>query len=318
MEKLSIGVVGAGVLGSYHIGKCLKNPSVRLCGFYDSDAGRRGAVQEQFSIAAYPDLPALVRDAQALIIATPCSTHCAIARQCLESGKHLLIEKPLAASYEEGAELVMLAEGRGVVLHTGHSEAFNAAFTRLCSFNLAPRFIEVHRLAHFSPRGTDVPVVLDLMVHDLQLILRLCREEPLYERISATGVPVISKDIDIANVRLQFPSGCVANITASRISAKRMRKIRIFATGEYFSVDLDKGEIERYRLTPEPSSPGSLPVAYTKEQVAAADALEIELEAFVDAARGHDRKRGVGGKEALIVLKVTDTILNLLSSGASL
>jgi predicted dehydrogenase len=315
MDEVRIGVIGAGVLGSYHLGKCLMNKDVRLCGFYDANPDRRRAVNDTFSVKAYSGLADLIGDVQALIIATPCSSHYEIALQCLGAGKHALIEKPLAASYREGAELVAMAQEKDVILHVGHSEAFNAAFTRLQSLQPVPRFIEVHRLALYSPRGTDVPVVLDLMVHDLQLIMRLCGEEPIYERIAATGVPVISHDIDIANVRMAFPSGCVANLTASRISAKRMRKIRIFAPGNYFSVNLDKGEIDRYSLTPDAGAPGGTPFTFAQEKVAAIDALEMELRAFVEDIREKTNRRGVGGKEALVVLKAADVILGLLSSG---
>ena len=252
MNKIKVGVIGAGVLGSYHIGKCLANPAVSFCGFYDLDPDRRLAVQEKFQVHGHSDLGPLLSEANAVIIATPASSHMDIAHRCLEQGKHVLIEKPLAASFSEGLFLVECAEKQGVVLHVGHSEAFNATFAKLLSYGPRPRFMEIHRLAQFSPRGTDVPVVLDLMVHDLQLIMRLCHEEPDCEKIAATGVPVISDDIDIANVRLLFPSGCVANFTASRISAKRMRKIRIFSRDNYFSADLDKGEIDHYFLTPAP------------------------------------------------------------------
>jgi len=314
MGDLRIGVVGAGVLGSHHIGKCLLNRDVHLCGFYDADPGRRAVVKEKYGAKAYSDLSTLLGDAGALIIATPCSTHYGIALQCIDAGKHLLIEKPLAASHGEGEALVRLSQQRGTVLHVGHSEAFNAAFIKLQSLNPVPRFIEVHRLASYSPRGTDVPVILDLMVHDLQLIFRLCGEEPLYDRIAATGVPVISNDIDIANVRLTFPSGCVANLTASRISAQRMRKIRIFAPGDYFSVDLDKGLIDHYSLTKNNIPHGKSPITFAQETVAPADALEMELKAFIDGITGSGERRGVGGREALVVLKAADVIMARLSS----
>ncbi len=315
MTNVRIGVIGAGVLGSYHIGKCLGNSDVVLCGFHDSNVARRREVMERFSVKAYDDPDELIGGVDAAIIATPCSTHWELAMRCLRAGKHLLIEKPLAASRREGLDLVHRAEEAGVVLHVGHSEAFNAAFTKLLSFGCIPRFIEVHRLSSYSPRGTDVSVILDLMVHDLQLIVRLCKEEPLYHSIAATGVPVISDDIDIANVRIPFPSGCVANLTASRISAKRMRKIRIFSKDNYFSVDLDKNELDRYFLTSPLPRAGEPPVACSKETVVAADALESELKAFVGAIGGVSQSQAVTGREALVILKITDVILQLLAAG---
>lgn len=200
-----------------------------------------------------------------------------------------------------------------MVLHVGHSEAFNSSFVKLLSLEPSPRFIEVHRLAQYSPRGTNVSVILDLMVHDLQLVLRLCGEEPLCGEIAATGVPVVSSGIDIANVRIPFPSGCVVNCTASRISAKRMRKLRLFARDNYYSVDLDKEEIEHYYLTgaAEPDKP--LPVGFDREKTKHVDALESELAAFVGEILGKPGQKGVTGAEALAVLKITDTILALIA-----
>ena len=313
MNKIKVGVIGAGVLGSYHIGKCLANPAVSFCGFYDLDPDRRLAVREKFQVHGHSDLGPLLSEATAVIIATPASSHMDIAHRCLEQGKHVLIEKPLAASFSEGLFLVECAEKLGVVLHVGHSEAFNATFAKLLSYGPRPRFMEIHRLAQFSPRGTDVPVVLDLMVHDLQLIMRLCHEEPDCEKIAATGVPVISDDIDIANVRLLFPSGCVANLTASRISARRMRKIRIFSKDNYFSADLDKGEIDHYFLDPCAPAPLGVPFVFNKETVAPVDALEAEQKAFFREITGGG-SGGVPGKEALAVLKVTDCIMRQLQA----
>jgi len=314
MDKIRVGVIGAGVLGSYHIGKCLGNPRVECVGFFDLDALRRQTVAEKFSVRAFDDLSSLVDSAAALIVATPASTHVDIARGCLDRGKHLLIEKPMAASFSEGRILVESAEKNRVVLHVGHSEAFNATFTKLLSYGPKPRFMEVHRLAQYSPRGTDVAVVLDLMVHDLHLILRLCKEEPDYDAIAATGVPVISNDIDIANVRLVFPSGCVANLTASRISAKRMRKIRIFSKDNYFSADLDSGVVDHYFMTDARPLAQGMPFNFQKETVAPVDALEAEHNAFFNEIMGEGRGVGVQGKEALSVLKIADSIMQQLQT----
>jgi predicted dehydrogenase len=316
MGNLRIGVIGAGVLGSHHIGKCLKNSAMTLCGFFDSDAARRRSLGEKLSVTAFDDPESLLARCEAVIIATPGSTHREIGLKCLEAGKHLLIEKPLAASHAEGLDLVRRAKEKGVILHVGHSEAFNPAFTRLLTFGPNPRFIEIHRLAAFSPRGTDVSVILDLMVHDIQLVLRLCKEEPVYDKIAATGVPVISSGIDIASVRMPFSSGCVANLTASRISAKRMRKIRIFAKDNYFSIDMDKGELEHYFLSAGAPAAGAVPVAFQKETVPPGDALESEHAAFIDAIAGGRPQDAVTGEEALAVLKVSDVILKMIKEGA--
>jgi predicted dehydrogenase len=316
MNNVRIGVIGAGVLGSYHIQKCLKNREVTCAGFYDVSAERRAEVAKKTGATAWDDMDGLIAGSDACIVATPSSTHVAIAAACIDKRKHVLVEKPLAPSYDGGHALVTRAEELGVVLHTGHSEAFNSSFVKLLSHRPAPRFIEVHRLAQYSPRGTDVSVILDLMVHDLQLILRLCGEEPDYASVAATGVAVVSNDVDIANVRIPFPSGCVVNCTASRISAKRMRKLRLFARDNYYSVDLDKEEIEHYYLTG-PAQPGRpLPVALDREKPRHADALESELAAFVGDIRGDTGSNGVKGREALAVLKITDSILSQMSRPA--
>jgi predicted dehydrogenase len=318
MNNINIGVIGAGVLGSYHIDKCLHNPHVNMAGFYDSEAERRIEISKKFGIRAYDGMEQLIKDVDAVIISVPSSFHHDVACLCLDSGKHVLVEKPLAASYKGGLDIVTRAGEKGLVLHVGHSESYNAAFTRLRSYKPSPRFIEAHRLAFYSHRGTDVSVILDLMVHDLQLVMRLCKEEPVLDKIAATGVSVISSDIDIANVRLVFPSGCVANLTASRISAKRMRKIRIFATGAYFSVDLDKCNIERYAINRDAVPLNGIPLESLKETLEKNDALEAELESFVNAINGNRNGNEVDGTEALKVLKVTDVIMNLISNAKNL
>jgi predicted dehydrogenase len=312
MALLNVGIIGTGVIGSYHIDKCRKHPGVAIAGVYDSDSARATAAAQRFSVPAFGDLESLLDKTEAVIVATPATTHADVVRASLAAGRHVLVEKPLAADYNAGAALVALAEKRKRILHVGHSEAFNPAFIKLISLAPRPRFIEIHRLAAFSPRGTDVSVILDLMVHDLHLVWRLCREEPLYEAIAATGVPVVSGDIDIANVRLSFPSGCVANITASRISDKKMRKVRVFQKDNYYSVDLDKKEFAHYSLLPPGSSgPGGLPIAQTREVLSDVDALQAELEAFVAEIHGTTHEiPGTLGAEALPVLKMTDAILH--------
>jgi predicted dehydrogenase len=316
VNQAKIGVIGAGVLGSYHIQKCCRNRDVSCAGFYDVSPERRAEVAKKTGATAWDDMDGLIAASDACIVATPSSTHVVIAAACIDRKKHVLVEKPLAPSYDGGHALVTRAEEQGVVLHTGHSEAFNSSFVKLLSHKPSPRFIEVHRLAQYSPRGTDVSVILDLMVHDLQLILRLCREEPRYEAIAATGVAVVSDGVDIANVRIPFPSGCVVNCTASRISAKRMRKLRLFERDNYYSVDMDKEEIEHYYLSG-PAVPGRpLPVEFDREKPKHADALEAELSAFVADIRGDVGSSGVKGREALAVLKITDSILSQMSRPA--
>jgi predicted dehydrogenase len=313
MTDKRIGVIGAGVLGSYHIQKCLKNKRVTCAGFFDVSPQRRAEVSKKLGVPAWDDMDELIAAADGLVVATPSSAHVSVAAACIAAGRHVLVEKPLAPSYAEGRELVERARDRGIVLHVGHSEAFNSSFVKLRSLNPSPRFIEVHRLAQYSPRGTDVSVILDLMVHDLHCVLRLLGEEPRYDAIAATGVPVVSDGIDIANVRIPFPSGCVVNCTASRISAKRMRKLRLFERDNYYSVDLEKEEIEHYYLTGPAKAGEALPVGFGKEKTKHADALEAELAAFVNDISGSPGSGGVTGEEGLAVLKITDTILALIA-----
>jgi predicted dehydrogenase len=312
MNTITIGIVGAGVIGSYHIDKCLRHQHVNLIGVFDADAQRGQAAADKFGVNASRCLDELLEQSDAVIVATPASTHAAITRSCLSAGKHVLVEKPLADSYAAGRPLVDLAARKRRVLHVGHSEAFNPAFLRLMALSPKPRFIEIHRLAAFSPRGTDVPVVLDLMVHDLHLIARLCNEEPVYHTIAATGVPVVSKDIDIANIRLSFPSGCIANVTASRISTKKMRKLRLFQKDNYYSVDLDKKEFVHCYLTT--AQDGGRPVAQTREVLRETDALALELDAFVRAIAGNESANATPGAEALRVLRMTDAIMDRLKA----
>jgi len=311
-----IGVIGAGVLGCHHIRKCLARPDVDLVGFVELRTPRAGEVASRHGLRRFPDVETLAGEVDGMIVATPSSTHVEIGGICLDAGVHLLVEKPLAESSEGGRVLVEKARGKGLVLHVGHSEAFNPAFGTLMRSADKPRFMEIHRLAEFTPRGTDVSVILDLMVHDIHLLRRLCGDAPLPERIAATGVSVITDDVDIANVRLPFSSGCVANLTASRISARRMRKLRMFQHDAYFSADFDTCRVEEYRLKRSETG-GRFPVMKTEHTGEESDALALEVEAFVEDIRLCGRREGVHttGEEAVEVLKVTDAILKKIHSG---
>jgi predicted dehydrogenase len=313
MSKINLGVIGAGVLGTYHIQKCIKNPNIKLIGFYDISNEKSNEVSKKFHIKFFNSLNSILENGDAFIIATPSKTHFEIVRTCLENKKHVLVEKPLAASYKEGEILVDIANKNNLVLNVGHSEAFNSAFAKLTSYNPTPRFIEIHRLAMFSPRGTDVSVIFDLMVHDIHLVLRLLNEEPCYDLICATGVPVLTKDIDIANARIPFPCGCVINCTASRISAKRMRKLRLFEKNHYYSVDLDKEEIECYHLVNNQiNNLNNLPIDFTKEKPQHIDALEAEQNAFINDIFNKNKNYGVSGQEALKVIKIAEKIIEII------
>ena len=232
---LRIGIFGVGHLGKIHL-KCLQlSDKYELVGFYDPSDENAEAAQKAFGIRRFATPSSLLDRVDVVDIVTPTITHYALAKEAIERGKHVFVEKPLTKSLEEAQELIKLVEKAGVKVQVGHVERFNPAFLSLDRDALEPMFIEGHRLAPFNPRGTDVSVVLDLMIHDLDIILSVVRSP--VKSMSASGVAVVSSTPDIANVRLEFENGCVANLTASRISLKQMRKLRLFQKDAYISID---------------------------------------------------------------------------------
>ena len=237
---VKIGVLGAGHLGKIHL-KCIQlaEAAYELVGFYDPDTANAKQVATDFGIPAFSSAEKLMDAAEVIDIVTPTPSHFSLAQKAMEKGKHLFIEKPLTHTLDEAEKLVRLSEKSGVKVQVGHVERFNPALLALGDMPLNPMFIEAHRLAMFNPRGTDVSVVLDLMIHDLDIILNLV-PSPV-KHINASGVAVVSSSPDIANARIEFENGCVANLTASRISIKQMRKVRLFQQDAYISLDfLDK------------------------------------------------------------------------------
>ncbi|MDX2070830.1 MAG: Gfo/Idh/MocA family oxidoreductase [Haliscomenobacter sp.] len=237
---LKIGVLGTGHLGKIHL-KCIQLAveSYELVGFYDPNPLMAQTVAEQFQLKAFDSVEALIRAVDVVDIVTPTTTHYELALKAIQAGKHVFIEKPLTHTIAEAEELIRLSKTQGVQVQVGHVERFNPAFLALEDMPLNPMFIEAHRLAAFNPRGTDVSVVLDLMIHDLDIVLSMVDAVPT--KVSANGVAVVSETPDIANARIEFDNGCVANLTASRISMKQMRKVRFFQRDAYISLDfLDK------------------------------------------------------------------------------
>ena len=236
---LKIGVFGAGHLGKIHIQQWQKIEEVELIGFYDPDDIQAATTISEYQVPRYTDFDSLINDADAIDIVSVTTSHYEIAKRSLLKGKHLFIEKPLAQTVEEGKELVKLVAEANVKCQVGHVERYNPAFLALEDKSLKPMFIEAHRLAQFNPRGTDVSVILDLMIHDIDIVL--CLVKSTVKRISASGVAVLSETADIANARIEFDNGCVANLTSSRISLKKMRKVRLFQRDAYIGIDfLDK------------------------------------------------------------------------------
>jgi predicted dehydrogenase len=233
--KVRIGVVGAGHLGRIHL-KCLKNiAAFELVGFYESNRERAEEIEKELQLKAFAVLDDLIEAVDAINVVTPTFSHHDIAKLALTTGKHVFIEKPVTATVAEAKSLKALQQAQGLIVQVGHVERFNPAMLAIQDMHIAPKFIEVHRLANFNPRGTDVSVVLDLMIHDLDIILKLVPSK--IKRILANGVCLVSKTPDIGNARIEWENGCVANITASRMSFKNMRKMRIFQSDAYIGLD---------------------------------------------------------------------------------
>lgn len=247
MSRLRVGVVGVGHIGSNHARLYAEQTAAEFTAIYDTDSGRAAELAKQHGVKAASSLDEFLGSIDAASIATPTSSHFEVARQLLERGKHALIEKPIAENPAHATELAQLAAERRLVLQVGHVERFNPVLSALEQRLSHPRFIEAHRLSPYPNRSTDIGVVLDLMIHDLEIILHLVRSP--VQTIDAVGVPVLSRGEDIANARIRFEDGCVANITSSRISPERMRKIRVFQEDAYLSLDYQNQSGEMYRKT---------------------------------------------------------------------
>ncbi len=304
-----IGVVGAGSLGYHHVRILRDLPGARLMGFYDRSADRAATVSAELGVPAMASLTDLLDVTDAVTIVVPTSAHHAVAKSALERGKHVLIEKPIAVTLEEADELLELARRAGVIVQTGHIERFNRAIRAALPYVSSPRFVESNRLAPFNPRGSDVAVVLDLMIHDIDLVRTLAGGH--VTSLEAVGVPVLTPFVDIANARLTFDSGAVANITASRVSRDRTRKLRMFQASGYLSLDLGTGSGEFYRLRSDldlPSlskAPRVIDDFVERIPLEAPDGepLRLEFEGFVAAIRGAGPVvvTGEDGREALAV-----------------
>jgi predicted dehydrogenase len=315
-SSLPVGVVGVGSLG-YHHARILRDvEGAELVGVHDADQDRAARVADELGVRSFPTLESLLQSVEAAVIAVPTTAHAEVALAALDRGVHLLIEKPLAATLEEADRILSRAERNGLLVATGHVERFNGALRACEPYLEDPRFIESHRLSPFGPRGTDVAVVLDLMIHDIDLVLGLV-PHPVAE-VHAVGVPVLTPSVDIANARLGFSTGAVANITASRISRERMRKIRLFQGSGYISLDLGTGNGEFLRLR-EGFSLGNLAGAPSIEAIVervefmgdGKEPLRAELESFVAAARGEGDLvvSGHDGREALsVALQIVNNI----------
>jgi len=318
---LKIGVLGAGHLGKIHL-KCigLAAEKLELSGFYDPDASTADSVAANFSTNAFESAEALMDAVDIVDIVTPTTTHFELAAKAIKKGKHVFIEKPLTNTIDEARALVDLSVSHGVKVQVGHVERFNPALLSLDGMELDPMFIEAHRLAAFNPRGTDVSVILDLMIHDLDIVLSMV-QAPL-RSLSASGVAVVSKNPDIANARLEFENGAVANLTASRISLKQMRKVRLFQQDAYISLNFLEKKAQVVRLfgegSPETAQLDNLMELSTQAgtkyihidmpDIEPVNAIKMELETFAEAIE-QDKKPRVTIEDGYRALEVAHKIL---------
>jgi predicted dehydrogenase len=311
-QLIRAGVIGAGYLGRFHAQKWATLPGCRLVAIADPSAEVRAALGAELSVRTVGDWRELIGAVDAVSIATPTALHHPIARACLEAGIHVLVEKPVTTTVEEARELISVAARGARVLQVGHLERFNAAVQATEGIVTRPRFIESHRLAPFRQRGTDVSVVLDLMIHDIDLIQSIVRA-PLTS-VDAIGSSVFSEDLDIANARLRFASGCVANVTASRVSLKTERKLRLFQDDLYLSLDLQQKIVTVIRKGPAGLDAAGLPqVAIEEKTYEQGDALKAQIEAFAESIRT-GRPPLVDGEAGLEALETATRIATLVQA----
>lgn len=325
MNTVKIGVIGTGHLGKLHVKMLSQNSNCTFVGVFDKNPEQARLCGEEYHVPVFETLESLIGAVEAVTIASITSAHYEVAKQCIENGIHVFIEKPITVHISEAEELVLLAAEKHVNIQVGHIERFNPALLSLNDYSLEPLFIQSDRLSQFNPRGTDVAVVLDLMIHDIDLILSLVKSE--VKKIDASGVPVVSDTVDIANARIEFENGAVANVTASRISQKKMRKMRIFQRDGYISLDFQSGVSEVFRLVPTDQvvetghiAYGEMGVGekrkkiiYEQPEVRDVNALQYELNLFALSVLKKE-KPVVTGEDGLRALKVAEEIIRKIEN----
>ncbi len=324
MEKLNIGVIGVGHLGALHTKMLTTIESANVVGVYDQNFERSKKIADEFQTKSFEEIDELLNSVDAVSIAVSTKSHFDIAAKALIAGKHIFIEKPITENSQQAKKLIQIAKQKKLKIQVGHIERFNSALLAIEHIQLNPLFIESHRLAQFNPRGADVAVVHDLMIHDIDIILSLVKSP--VENIWANGVAVVTDTIDIANARLQFQNGCVANVTASRISKSRMRKMRLFQKDAYVSVDFIEGLSEIFRLV-DPSDEkfqsttmlgmlenanSNKKIIYDRPPRKEINALKYELELFINAVQ-NDKTPQVTAEDGLRALEVAQTIVDKIS-----
>ncbi len=300
MKTIRAGVIGVGYLGRFHAQKYSAMPNVDLVGVADIETDRASAVAAECGCRPYADFRRLIREVDAVSVVVPTMHHHAVAMACLEAGIDVLVEKPITTTLAEADELISLAAAKDLVLQVGHLERFNPAVLAMQPLLTQPLFIEAHRISVFKNRGTDVDVVLDLMIHDIDIILSIVKAE--IRTIHTVGAPVITPLTDIANARLIFENGCTANVTVSRISMDNIRRMRIFQPGQYLSVDFSKREVMAVTAAPESSARELIP-RIDRHRFPDQDILEMELADFITNVRNRTRPM-VSGREGRQALEV--------------
>lgn len=320
MKQTAIGVVGVGRLGALHAKMLSDMPGVSFAGVFDANMEKAALVAGEYRTTAFASLDDLLNNVEAVTIATTTSTHYATAVQTMERGRHVFIEKPITETVAQADTLCALAAERRLVIQVGHIERFNPAILALEKYDINPMFVESHRLAQFNPRGTDVAVVLDLMIHDIDIILSFVKSP--VSKVEANGIAVVTDNLDIANARLQFENGCVANVTASRISQRKMRKMRLFQRDAYISIDFSEGLAEVFRLLEgdDPTIPGTMmlgeidagktkrKIVYEQPEVKDVNSLRHELQLFAKSVQEGTRPI-VAGEDGKRALEVAQTIM---------
>jgi len=319
--SLQIGVIGVGHLGNFHLRQLSKISEISISGIYDINASRAEEMSHNYNIPSFSNLESLLNVSDAVSVVTPTSLHYKIAMEALDTNCHVFIEKPITDSLSHAGTLLKKASKVKKIIQVGHIERFNPAFMELKKMDIAPHFIETHRLAPFNPRGNDVPVILDLMIHDLDIILSLIDAEIL--DIRANGVKVVSQTVDIANARLEFENGCVANLTASRISQKELRKMRLFQEDNYITIDFQKGILEEYKVCQEEpnivtakevikiGTENKKYILYNRPVIPKHDALEEELRHFIHSIY-HASRPETDGDSATEALRIALEIQSII------
>lgn len=321
---LKVGVFGVGHLGKFHLNNWKQIPTVELVGFFDPNNEQAAEVEKTYGIKRFMDEAELIAAVDAIDVVTPTHLHFAVCEMAIKMGKHVFVEKPMANTIEEGKAIMHMVKEANVKLQVGHVERFNPAFTALKNETLKPLFIEVHRLAQFNPRGTEVSVILDLMIHDIDIILSIVKSD--VKNISASGVAVLTDTPDIANVRIEFNNGCVANLTSSRISMKKMRKIRLFQKDAYIGIDFLEKNTEIIKLKqPDESDAfsfdiethqGTKTIAISNPVVEEGNAILSELSSFVQSIE-KDEPTVVNEIDGYLAMEVAHQILDKISKSAS-